>query len=71
MTNKERAAAIAVAILSIDKVRGKLPTNELEGQIIEAALTVLTKYGLQALEAAKEDDAREKAAFIAGLFSKN
>jgi hypothetical protein len=71
MTNKERTAKIAAALLSIDQVRGEMPTNELEGEILEAAMTVLTKYGLQALEAAKEDDAREKAAFIAGLFSKN
>jgi len=34
-------------------------------------MTVLTKYGLQSLEAAKADAERERAAFIAGLFSKN
>ena len=71
MTNKERTAKIAAALVAIDQVRGELPTNELEGQIIEAAMTVLTKYGLQFLEAAKADAEREKAAFIAGLFSKN
>ena len=71
MTNKERAAAIAVALLSIDKVRGEIPTAQIEWEVLEAALTVLTKYGLQALDAAKEDAEREKAAFIAGLFSKN
>jgi hypothetical protein len=71
MTNKVKAAKIAAALLSIEMVKGEMPTNEIENQVIEAAMTVLTKYGLQALEAAKEDAEREKAAFIAGLFSKN
>jgi hypothetical protein len=71
MTNKERTAKIAAALLSIEQVRGEMPTNELEGQILEAAMTVLTKYGLQSLEAAKADAERERAVFIAGLFSKN